>query len=62
MASCATPVIYVWCFRCITCVEIQVYYIVADICIIYMFYTWITYVLHMFIHVLQMYELHVQYT
>ncbi len=26
MASCATPVIDVWCFRCITCVEIQVYY------------------------------------
>ncbi len=26
MASYATPVIHVWYFRCITCVEMQVYY------------------------------------
>ncbi len=26
MSSCATPVIHVWCFRCIPHVQIQVYY------------------------------------
>ncbi len=35
MANCATPVIQVYCFMCITCVEIQVYYM----CSRYMLYT-----------------------
>ncbi len=37
MASCATPVIHVCCFRCITCVEIRSITSVADTCLIHMF-------------------------
>ncbi len=48
MASCATPVIYVWCFRCITCIEIQVYYMCSR-CICN------THVPHNIIHVYMIY-------
>ncbi len=40
MASCTTPVIHVWCFRCTICIEIQVYYMCSR-------YMNNTYVLHM---------------
>ncbi len=50
MAGCATPVIHVLFYRCITCVEIRCITCVADLCIIHMFYTCVGYT-----HVLLMY-------
>ncbi len=58
MASGATPVIHVSCFRCITCVKIQVYYMCSRYMCNNMFYKCkcieYTYITHVVLHLYYM--------
>ncbi len=62
MASCATPVIHVLCFRCITCVEMHMYHMCSRYTCNTNMYIIYTYITHVVLHMQYMFMIYTYYT